>query len=210
MADKDYYDLLGVDKSATQEEIKKAFRKKAKEFHPDANRDDPKKAEEKFKQVNEAYNVLSDESKRSKYDQFGAGFENMGGFNGGGNYGGFNYSDFSNMGGIDIDLEDIFNMFGGGFGGFGGTSKKDAPRKGSHLQYKIDLTFEEAVFGTSKEVTLKSNEKCSTCTGSGTKPGTSKVTCCACNGKGKVQSVHRTNMVTFAITKTCDRCKVSG
>ncbi len=211
MAEKDYYDLLGVEKTATQDEIKKAFRKKAKQFHPDANRDNPKAAEEKFKEVNEAYNVLSDEGKRKQYDQFGSNFENMGGGFNGANYGGFNYSDFSNMNGFDIDLEDILgSMFGGGFGGFGGSSKKDAPKQGSHLQYKVDLTFEEAVFGTSKEVTLKRDEKCSTCSGSGAKAGTSKVTCSACNGKGKVQSVQRTMMGTFATTKTCDKCQGSG
>lgn len=210
--EKDYYAMLGVEKTATQEEIKKAFRKKAKEFHPDANRDNPKAAEAKFKEINEAYNVLSDEGKRKQYDQFGSNFENMGGFGqGAGAYGGgFNYSDFSNMGGFDIDLEDILgSMFGGGFGG-GSSARKDSPRQGSHLQYKIDLTFEEAVFGTTKEITLKRNEKCSTCSGSGAKPGTSKVTCSACNGKGKVQTVQRSIIGTFATTKTCEKCQGTG
>ncbi|MEG0073752.1 MAG: molecular chaperone DnaJ [Clostridia bacterium] len=212
MAEKDYYETLGVSKTATQDEVKKAFRRKAKEFHPDANATNKKEAEAKFKEINEAYSVLSNEDKRKQYDQFGSNFENMGaGFGGGGagNYGGFNYSDFSNMGGFDIDLEDILgNMFGGGFSG--SSARKDAPRQGSHLQYKIDITFEEAVFGATKEVTLKRNEKCSTCSGSGARPGTTSKTCSACNGKGKVQSVQRTIMGSFATTRTCDKCQGTG
>jgi molecular chaperone DnaJ len=183
---KDYYEMLGVSKTATDEELKKAYRGLAKKYHPDSHDGDNKKeAEEKFKQISEAYSVLSDKQKRAQYDQFGSNFENAG-FGGGaggygGGFGGFDFSGFS--GGVDIDLEDILgSVFGGGFGGFS-SSKAERPSKGADLRYNMHLTFEEAVFGTNKDINVTKNETCDTCSGSGARPGTSSVTCDKCARK---------------------------
>lgn len=210
---KDYYEMLGVSKTATDEELKKAYRQLAKKYHPDSHDgEDKKAAEEKFKQVSEAYSVLSDKQKRAQYDQFGSNFENAG-FGGGaggygGGFGGFDFSGFS--GGMDIDLEDILgSVFGGGFGGFS-SSKAERPTKGADLRYNMHLTFEEAVFGITKEINVTRNETCDTCSGSGAKPGTSTITCDRCNGKGKVQTVQNTIMGAFSQVKTCDKCNGTG
>jgi molecular chaperone DnaJ len=208
---KDYYEELGVSKTATDEEIKKAYRQLAKKYHPDSHEgEDKKAAEEKFKQVSEAYSVLSDKQKRAQYDQFGSNFENAGGYgsSGGGGFGGFDFSGFS--GGMDIDLEDILgSVFGGGFGGFS-SSKSERPTKGADLKYNMHLTFEEAVFGVSKEINITRNETCDACSGSGAKRGTSSVTCDRCGGKGKVQTVQNTIMGSFSQVKSCDKCKGTG
>lgn len=216
MANKDYYDILGISKTATAEEIKKAYRKRAKEFHPDSHPAEEKKVnEEKFKEASEAYSVLSDDTKRQQYDRFGPGFENAG-FGGGAGTGGFSgagfdFSGFSNSGmGFDIDLDDILgSVFGGGFGGFGGT-KKTAATKGADLRYNMRLTFEESVFGTNKEINISRNEKCTVCSGSGAKQGTKPVTCDRCNGVGKIQVTQNTIMGSFAQVKTCDKCHGEG
>ena len=214
---KDYYKILGVSKEATDDEIKKAFRKLAKANHPDAQQDEAakKQAEVKFKEINEAYSVLSDKTKRAQYDRFGSNFEQAG-FGGQGGYysngfGGFDFSGFNGGMGIDIDLEDILgSVFGGGFGGGFNSSKREGPTKGADLRYNMNITFEEAAFGTSKQINITRNEQCSTCHGSGAKPGTNPVTCDKCGGKGKVQATQNTIMGTFSTVKTCDKCGGTG
>lgn len=214
---KDYYKILGVSKDATDEEIKKAFRKLAKANHPDAQQDEAakKQAEIKFKEINEAYSVLSDKTKRAQYDRFGSNFEQAG-FGGQGGYysngfGGFDFSGFNGGMGIDIDLEDILgSVFGGGFGGGFNSSKREGPTKGADLRYNMNITFEEAAFGTSKQISITRNEQCHTCHGSGAKPGTNPVTCDKCGGKGKVQATQNTIMGTFSTVKTCDKCGGTG
>lgn len=216
MADSnDYYEMLGVSKTATDEEIKKAYRRLAKKYHPDAQHteEDKKQAEAKFKEISQAYSVLSDSNKRAQYDRFGAGFEQAG-FGGGAGYGGFGGFDFSGFGngmGVDIDLDDILgSVFGGGFGGFGSSSKKKGPTKGADLRYNMTISFEEAAFGTNKEITISRNESCDTCHGSGARPGTSSVTCDKCQGRGKIQVTQNTIMGSFATVKTCDKCGGEG
>ncbi|SHJ45985.1 molecular chaperone DnaJ [Hathewaya proteolytica DSM 3090] len=199
---KDYYEVLGIDKSASEADIKKAFKKLAIKYHPDKNPGD-KEAEEKFKEINEAYQVLSDPDKKSKYDQFGTTDFGAGGFQGGFNGGGFDFS----------DLGDIFgDIFGGGFGGFGGggRSNPNAPRRGADMETSINLTFEEAVFGCEKEVTINRNEKCDTCGGTGAKPGTSKKTCDKCNGSGTITMQRRTPFGMSTVSTTCDKCHGQG
>ena len=214
MADsKDYYELLGVSKTATSDEIKRAFRKLAKQYHPDAqhNEEDKKKAEAKFKEINEAYSVLSDENKRAQYDRFGSNFEQAGFGGGYGNYGGFDFSGFGNGMGVDIDLDDILgSVFGGGFGGFGGGAKRQGPVKGADLRYNLNITFEEAAFGTKKEISVSRQEKCDSCNGSGAKPGSKVITCDKCGGRGKVQTTQNTRMGTFSSVKICDKCGGEG
>jgi len=212
MSKRDYYEVLGVSKNATPEEIKKAYRKKAKEFHPDSyTGDDKKAAEEKFKEASEAYSVLSDENKKAQYDRFGHGFENAG--FGGAGASGFDFSGFSSGGmGFDIDLDDILgSVFGGSFGGFGGGSKKKkGPTKGADLRYNMKLTFEEAVFGCEKEISITRNENCPDCHGTGAKKGTSEVTCPDCHGTGRIQVTQNTIMGSFSTVKTCDKCSGEG
>lgn len=207
MAGKDYYEILGVSKNATAEEIKKAYRSKAKQYHPDSNKGNEKEAEAKFKEVSEAYSILSDDTKRQQYDRFGADAVNGNGFGGYGT-GGFDFGGFS--GGFDIDLEDILgNMFGGGFGGFK-QSSKNGPIKGSDLRYNMKLTFEEAIFGVRKEISITRTEKCVACHGSGSKNGSSTIECDKCHGVGKVQSVQNTIMGTFSTVRICDKCNGEG
>ena len=165
MASKDYYESLGLKKGASEEEIKRAFRKLAIKYHPDKNQGN-KEAEEKFKEINEAYQVLSDPEKKARYDQYGTADFN-GGFGGsGGGFGGF---DFSDMGGFG----DIFDSF---FGGGGSSQRRNGPKRGNDLEYTINLTFEEAVFGAKKEISITRSETCDTCHGDGAEPGTSAKT----------------------------------
>lgn len=208
---KDYYELLGVSKNATSDEIKKAYRKLAKQYHPDSyTGDDKAQAEAKFKEISEAYSVLSDDNKRSQYDRFGSNFDQAGGFGGQG-FGGFDFSGFGNGMGIDIDLDDILgSVFGGGFGGFGGASKKQGPTRGADLRYNMNITFEEAAFGVKKEINISRNETCEECHGTGAKPGSNVVTCDKCGGKGKVSVTQNTIMGTFSTVKTCDKCHGEG
>lgn len=203
MAEKrDYYEVLGLKKGASDAEIKSAFRKMAMKYHPDRNPDD-KDAEEKFKEINEAYSILSDPDKKSKYDQFGfAGVDPNAGFGGGG-------GGFSGFGGFEDIFGDIFGGFGGGFGSSRGANR-NGPRKGSDLQKRMDITFEEAAFGAKKEIRLTKNVTCDDCGGTGAEKGTEKKTCPVCGGTGRVQSVQNTPFGQFATQTTCSRCGGSG
>lgn len=205
MAEKrDFYEVLGVEKSATDEEIKKAYRKLAKKYHPDLNPGD-KEAEEKMKEVNGAYEILSDKEKRAKYDQFGhAGVDPSYGAGGyGGGFGGF--EDFG-------DLGDIFgSFFGGGFGGGSrSSSRRNAPRRGDDLSVRLQLTFEEAAFGCTKDITVMRVEKCATCDGEGAKPGTHAETCPTCGGSGQVKTTQRTPFGVFQSAQVCSTCGGKG
>ena len=206
MADKrDYYEVLGLKKGASDDEIKKAFRKMAMKYHPDKNPGD-KSAEEKFKEINEAYAVLSDPDKKDKYDRFGhAGVDPNAGFGGGGFGGGF-----GGFGGF----EDIFDMFGGAFSGFGGGgrsgARRNGPRKGSDLQKSLTIDFEEAAFGTKKQIRINKFVKCKTCDGSGAAPGTSKKQCTKCGGSGEVRTAQRTPLGTFQSVSPCPDCNGTG
>lgn len=204
MADKrDYYEVLGVPKSASVDEIKSAYRKLAKKYHPDLNPDD-KSAEEKFKEVGEAYEVLSDQEKRARYDQFGhAGVDpNYGA--GGGAYGG----------GFGVDLEDILgDLFGGGFGGFGGGTRRanpNGPRKGADIRVSLPLSFMEAVHGCKKTVSVDRQDACPTCGGSGAAKGTSPETCSDCHGTGYVTVQKRTPFGVMQSSQPCARCGGRG
>ena len=203
MADKrDYYEVLGLQKGASDSDIKKAFRKMAMKYHPDKNPGD-KEAEEKFKEINEAYAVLSDPEKKEKYDRFGhAGVDPNAGFGGGGGFGGFG------------GFEDIFDMFGGAFGGFGGggsgRSRRNGPRKGSDLQKAVTIDFKEAAFGTKKQIKINKFVKCKTCDGTGAAPGTSKKTCPKCGGTGEIRTAQRTPLGTFQSVSPCPDCNGTG
>ncbi len=205
MADKrDYYEVLGVNRSASADEIKRAYRKLAKKYHPDMNPGD-KKAEARFKEVNEAYEVLSDETKKARYDQFGfAGVDpNYGA--GGAGFGGFDG---------DIDLNDIFSsFFGGGFGGFGSGStsaRRNGPQKGQTLRASVRVTFEEAAFGCEKEVDISRIEQCPDCHGTGCADGSTPDTCPDCRGTGTVQVQQRTPFGVMSSTQPCGRCHGTG
>ena len=203
MAKRDYYEVLGVDKGADAQTLKKAYRKLAMQYHPDRNPDNPE-AEAKFKEINEAYEVLSDDTKRANYDQFGhdgpQGFGGAGGFGGFGGFGG---------GGV----EDIFDMFGDMFGGgFGGSSRprRRRPERGADIRQDITITFEEAAFGVKKSIKINRTEECSECNGSGAKSGTSKKTCPTCNGAGEVRTAQRTPFGNIMSTRVCSTCQGDG
>jgi molecular chaperone DnaJ len=198
MAKKDYYEILGLQKGASDDEIKKAFRKLALQYHPDRNAGD-KEAEEKFKEINEAYQVLSDPQKRSQYDQFGTADFNGGGFEGGG----FDFSDFGGFG-------DIFDSFFGG--GFSGSSRKrrNGPERGADIEYTVSLTFNEAVFGVEKEININRSEKCEHCEGTGAKPGSHPKTCDKCGGTGQIKIQRNTPLGNFVSMSTCDKCGGKG
>ena len=196
MAKRDYYEVLGLSKGASPDEIKKAFRKKAMEYHPDRNPDN-KEAEEKFKEVNEAYEILSDPQKKDRYDRFGhAGVDPNQGFGGGGGFSGF---------------EDIFgDIFGSFAGGFGGSRKRNGPRKGADIQARVTVTFEEAAFGTRQEIRITRNEDCPECGGTGAEKGTERITCPHCNGTGQVSKVSNTPFGQFTNVTTCPHCGGQG
>ena len=201
---KDYYETLGVSKNATDQEIKSAFRKKAKQYHPDLNKDPG--AEEKFKEIGEAYSVLSDQQKRKQYDQFGheayTQGASQGGFGGGNPFGG-------GFSAEDIDLSSIFDdLFGGGM--FGGSSRRtnaNRPQKGRDSLVKVDLSFDEAVFGCKKTIDLDLDSECDECSGKG---GSGEVTCSTCNGRGRVVSQQRTMFGVFQSETTCPECSGKG
>ena len=209
MADKrDYYEVLGVEKSASDDEIKKAFRKKAKMYHPDLHPDD-KDAEKNFKEVNEAYEVLSDKDKKARYDQFGyAGVDpNYGAGGGAGGYGGYGgYGTYTG----NIDVDDIFNSFFGGFGGRRQSSNPNAPRRGTDVETILSLTFEEAAKGCQKTVQYQRIENCDECGGSGAKKGTTPKTCTACGGTGRTTINSRTPFGVVQTTRVCDTCGGRG
>ncbi|SJZ96500.1 molecular chaperone DnaJ [Selenihalanaerobacter shriftii] len=191
MSKRDYYEILGVSKDASDKEIKREYRKLAKKYHPDVS--DELNAEEKFKEASEAYKVLSDDEKRARYDQYGhAGVDQDFGQGG---FGGF---------------DDIFDMFFGGGGGRGRRQRRNAPRKGSDLRYNMSIDFEEAAFGTEKEIKIPRTEECDNCGGSGAKSDSDVETCAKCNGTGQVQIKQQTPFGQFVQTTTCDRCHGNG
>lgn len=198
---RDYYEVLGVSKTATDDELKKAYRQLAKKYHPDANPDNPKEAEAKFKEVSEAYEVLSDKQKRATYDQFGHN----------GPQGGYYSYSTSGFDGFD-DLGDIFSSFFGGGAGFGGrTSKQRGPVKGADLRYNMDITFEESFLGVEKEIVLNKYDECSSCHGSKAKPGSKVETCSTCGGTGQIkQNVTILMGMQMQTTKTCPHCNGEG
>ena len=200
---RDYYEVLGVDKGASEDAIKRAYKKMARKYHPDLNPGD-KAAEEKFKEVNEAYEVLSDAGKKARYDQFGfAGVDpNYGAGAGGGAYG---------AGGFDFgDLGDIFGSFFGG--GFGSAQRRNpnAPQRGESIRLSVTISFEEAAFGCEKEVSVDRYETCAACNGSGCAEGTSPEVCPDCHGSGQVQTRRQTPMGVFATNSPCGRCGGKG
>ncbi len=202
MNNTEFYERLGVDKNASQDEIKKAYRKMSKKYHPDINKDPG--AEDKYKEVQEAYETLSDEQKRASYDQYGAAGAN-GGFGGG--QGGFSGFDGFQGGAGFGGFEDIFSSF---FGGGGGQVNPNAPRQGDDLQYRINLTFEEAIFGVEKEIKYNREELCHTCAGSGAKPGTHAETCHKCHGRGQTQVIRDTPLGRMSTNVVCDICHGTG
>lgn len=203
MAEKrDYYEVLGVEKGATDDEIKKAYRKLAKKYHPDMNPGD-KEAEQKFKEANEAYEVLSDSQKRSRYDAYGhAGVDPSYGAGGGGGYAGFD-------GGFG-DISDIFESFFGGMGGMGGGARRRGPQPGSDIQMSMAISFEEAAFGVTRQVDVPKIDQCDACGGSGAERGTTAEKCPTCNGTGQVRVSQRTAFGSFSTARPCTNCGGTG
>ncbi|MBX4209498.1 molecular chaperone DnaJ [Candidatus Parcubacteria bacterium] len=198
---KDYYKILGVEKTASQDEIKKAFRKLAHEHHPDKSSGNA----DKFKEANEAYSVLGDEKKRKQYDTFGAAGMGNGGFNPndfGFDFSGYNQGGFQN--GVEFDLGDIFGDF------FGGGNSRNKTKRGSDIQADFDITFEESIFGAEKTIVLNKTSVCAECSGSGAKKGSKMKTCHTCNGKGRVTEVRRSIIGAFQTTHTCETCHGTG
>lgn len=213
MADKpkDLYEILGVNKNATDDEIKKAYKKLAKKYHPDLNRDDPKTAEQKMKEINVAYDILKDPQKRAQYDQFGhAAFTGGGGGTGGAGFGGFDFGDiFGGAGGGAFDMSDIFEQFFGG-GGRSRRAKNTGPVQGADLRYDLSISFEDAAFGREMNINVPRMETCTDCGGSGAAKGTSPETCPDCKGTGMRQTTTRTPFGTISNARTCERCKGTG
>lgn len=196
---RDYYEVLGVSKQASSDDIKKAYRKLAKKYHPDMNPGD-KEAEAKFKEVNEAYEVLNDDQKRYAYDRFGhSAFDGTGG---GGGFGGFEDFGFGGLG-------DIFESFMGGFGRRS-RNKRNEPVRGKDLHYALEISFEEAAFGVTKEIPVSRLQTCSTCGGTGAKQGTAEENCKRCQGTGQIRYSQATPFGQFVNVKTCDACRGEG
>ncbi len=196
MSKRDYYEVLGVAKGATETEIKKAYRKKARKYHPDVNPDN-KEAEAKFKEAAEAYEVLSDPEKKSRYDQLGHAGVDPNGFGGGG----FGGGDFNGFG-------DIFDMFFGGAGGGGG--RRNGPQQGNDLRYDMEISFEEAAFGLEKDIEITRTENCETCDGTGAAEGSKPKTCSTCGGSGQVQYAQNTPIGRIVQNRTCNACQGKG
>ncbi len=200
----DFYELLGVSRNATDDELKKAYRQKARELHPDANRDDPK-AEDRFKEVSLAYEVLKDPEKRARYDQYGPeGLRGTGATGGGGDPFGFG------SGGLGDIFEAFFGGGGGGFGGGGGRRGPSGPPRGSDIEAVLDLTFEEAVFGIEKDLSLRLPVSCDTCSATGASEGTSSTTCSQCQGSGEVRRVRQSLLGQMVTSSPCGRCGGMG
>src|SRR5215469_15490833 len=189
---RDYYEVLGVSRNASDDEVKRAFRRLAKQYHPDANKEQG--AEARFIEINEAYEVLSDQQKRAAYDRYGHAAA-------AGSMGGAGFADFSSF------STDIFEMF---FSGATGTQRRSGPQRGADLRYELTITFEEAVFGCQKEIELPRWESCSTCKGSGAQPGTSKTRCSNCQGSGEIRRVQQSIFGQFVNVTVCDRCRGEG
>lgn len=215
---KDLYEVLGIQKNATDQEIKKAYRKLAQKYHPDKHQGD-KSAESKFKEANEAYEVLSDKQKRENYDRFGSADGGFGGFGGGGGAGGgfsgggagfngqgFDFSSFSGSGGF----ADIFETFFGGAAGGGSSRRKKGPRQGNDIEFVIELSFEEAVFGVQKELVITKPVNCTHCHGTGAEPGSKSVSCPTCNGTGEIRAVRQTLFGQMATSAPCPQCQGEG
>ncbi|MCW1888142.1 MAG: molecular chaperone DnaJ [Candidatus Moranbacteria bacterium] len=199
-----YYETLGVAKNASQDEIKKAFRKLAHKYHPDKGTGD----EAKFKEINEAYQVLSDEKKRSQYDNFGQTFSGQqGGGPQGGGFGGFDFSGFGGQGGFDFGGGGFEDLFGDMFGG--GRARRSSGR-GQDIQVEVEITFEEMISGTKKDIRLRKYVTCKTCSGNGGEPGSTEETCKACNGNGQVRKMMQTVLGAFQQVVTCDDCHGKG
>lgn len=201
MAKQDYYEILGLQKGATKDEVKKAFRKLAAKYHPDKQTGD----EAKFKEISEAYAVLGDDKKRAEYDTYGHAFSGAGGTGGAQGFGGFNWADFQNAGGdagFEFNINDIFgDMFGNGGG---------RTARGRDISMDIELAFADAVFGTTRKVLVTKNNTCSHCEGSGAKKGTDFITCTTCNGNGKIRETRRSIMGTFQTVRECTTCHGTG
>ena len=199
---KDYYETLGVQKGASQDEVKKAFRKLASQYHPDKKTGD----EAKFKEISEAYAVLGDEKKRAEYDTYGQAYAGAGAGGSQGGFGGFNWADFQQAAGgqgFDFDLGDMFgDFFGGG--------RQSRQHRGRDISIDIELSFEEAVFGVTRQVLITKNSTCETCDGSGAKKGTDMVTCETCNGQGRVREVRNTFMGQVQTVRECNVCNGRG
>ena len=211
MAEKrDYYEVLGVNKNATDEELKKAYRRMAKKYHPDANPNNKAEAEAKFKEVNEAYENLSDPQKRRMYDQFG--FNGPQGFGGQGQPGGGYYSyTTSGFDGFDMgDLGDIFSSFFGGGFNTRNSKQNNGPKKGADLKHDIEISFEDSYLGIEKEINIIRNEECSTCKGTGAQPGSKIETCPVCHGTGKITQVQNTILGQMQTSRTCSTCHGDG
>jgi molecular chaperone DnaJ len=195
MSQRDYYEILGVSRSASSDDLKASFRKLARQYHPDVNKSPD--AEDRFKEINEAYVILSDDDKRAAYDRFGhAGVQGAGSPN------------------MNIDFNDFADIFGEffNFGGFNRSSRRarSQPRRGADLQYRLDLTFEEAVFGVNKEIEISRDETCATCGGSGAEPGTTPIRCATCGGAGEVRQVRQTILGSMVQVATCPTCNGQG
>src|SRR3989338_387879 len=201
MAKKDYYETLGVSKDASKEEIKKAYKKLAKKYHPYLNKDDPNTAE-KFKEINEAASVLGDEKKRTSYDKFGTADANSQGFNGGG----VDFNDFASFS-DSFDFGDIFDTF---FGGGNNRGRRTGPRRGMDLEYNLDITLEEAAHGTEKLIIIPKLDTCEDCNGEGITDNSEVITCPACKGSGMFRRQQRTPFGIFQTTTTCESCRGQG
>ncbi len=213
MADKpkDLYEILGVNKNATDDEIKKAYKKLAKQYHPDLNREDPKKAEEKMKEINVAYDILKDPQKRAQYDQFGhAAFQPGGGGGAGGGFGDFGdiFNGAAGAGGFSFDMGDIFEQF---FGGARRSSNRQpGPERGADLRYDLTISFEDAAFGKEMNIKVPRMEPCEECDGTGAAKGTTPETCPDCKGTGMRQTMTRTAFGVISNARPCERCHGTG